>query len=95
MPSEDSHYNWPSFRGAGHHHPLFVADPDEDNFYWNIPRARRSLLLDLLRRSRVDAMFAGHLHRNTFAEYDGLQMVNSGPVGYPLGDNPPGTGSSR
>jgi 3',5'-cyclic AMP phosphodiesterase CpdA len=72
------------------HHPLFVVDPDEDDSYWNIPRERRALLLKLLRQSRVDAMFAGHLHRNTFAEYDGLQMVSSGPVGYPLGDDPSG-----
>lgn len=72
------------------HHPLFVQDPDEDDTYWNVPRERRRLLLEIMRRFGVDAMFAGHLHRNTFAEHDGLQMVSSGPVGYPLGDDPSG-----
>jgi predicted phosphodiesterase len=72
------------------HHPLFVADPDEDDSYWNVPRERRRLLLELMRKFGVDAMFAGHLHRNTFAEVDGLQMVSSGPVGYPLGEDPSG-----
>lgn len=72
------------------HHPLFVVDPDEDDSYWNVPRERRRLLLELMRKFGVKAMFAGHLHRNTFAEIDGLQMVSSGPVGYPLGDDPSG-----
>lgn len=72
------------------HHPLFVQDVDEDDSYWNVPRERRRLFLAAMKKHGVRAMFAGHLHRNTFAEFDGMQMVSSGPVGYPLGDDPSG-----
>jgi predicted phosphodiesterase len=33
---------------------------------------------------------AGHWHRNNIATSGELEMVTSGPVGYPLGDDPSG-----
>ncbi len=72
------------------HHPLFLARPDEDNNYWNVPPERRDTVLELLTGHGVSAVFAGHWHRNNYATGAGLQMVASGPVGYPLGDDPSG-----
>jgi hypothetical protein len=38
----------------------------------------------------VRIAFAGHWHRNALG-FDGrFEMVTSGPVGYPLGQDPPG-----
>ena len=72
------------------HHPLFLDSPDEPDSYWNIPQERRRPLLDLIRQHEVKIGFAGHWHRNALA-YDGeFEMVTSGPVGYPLGDDPSG-----
>ncbi len=72
------------------HHPLFLRSPDEEDTYWNLPLERRRVLLDLIHRHRVPVMFAGHWHRNSLARDDGFEMVTSGPVGYPLGDDPSG-----
>ena len=35
-------------------------------------------------------MFSGRYHRNSYGEHGGLQMVTTGAVGYPLGDDPSG-----
>lgn len=72
------------------HHPLFLRDPDEDDNYWNLPVPRRARLMSEFRRGRIRYAFAGHWHRNSVARVDGFEMVTSGPVGYPLGDDPPG-----
>jgi 3',5'-cyclic AMP phosphodiesterase CpdA len=72
------------------HHPLFVERADEDDSYWNVPRARRHQVLSLVRAHGVAVGFAGHMHRNAIARDDGFEMVTSGPVGYPLGDDPSG-----
>ena len=72
------------------HHPLFVSEPEEDDTYWNIPAERRTGLLAEFHRGRVTHAFAGHWHRNAIARDGGFEMVTSGPVGYPLGVDPPG-----
>jgi len=82
-------------RGSAHtvvfgHHPLFTSHPGEYDSYWNIPGERRRLLVDLLRTYDVRAMFAGHWHRNGGGTAGDLEMVVSGPVGYPLGSDPSG-----
>lgn len=82
-------------RGSVHtivfgHHPLFTATADEADTYWNIPAARRTLLLDLFAVHDVRAMFCGHWHRNGGGAAGDLDMVVSGPVGYPLGSDPSG-----
>jgi len=82
-------------RGSVHtivlgHHPLFTDAADEEDSYWNIPAARRAPLLDLFSVYDVRAMFCGHWHRNGGGTAGGLDMVVSGPVGYPLGADPSG-----
>jgi 3',5'-cyclic AMP phosphodiesterase CpdA len=72
------------------HHPLFIRAPDEPDTYWNVPRSQRQPVLDLIHGYDVRIAFAGHWHRNAVA-YDGeFEMVTTGPVGYPLGQDPPG-----
>ncbi len=72
------------------HHPLFVSNPGEPDSYWNIPIERRALILRLLHRAGVEIGFAGHWHRNAIATDGPFTQVTSGPVGYPLGDDPSG-----
>jgi 3',5'-cyclic AMP phosphodiesterase CpdA len=72
------------------HHPLFTTDPAEADDYWNVPGVRRRQVLDLVHRHRVPLALAGHLHRNSIARDGDFEMVSSGPVGYPLGDDPSG-----
>ncbi len=72
------------------HHPLFTAEPDEPDSYWNIPGERRRPILDLLRAHGVRAFFCGHWHRNGGGLAGDLEVVVTGPVGYPLGADPSG-----
>jgi Icc-related predicted phosphoesterase len=72
------------------HHPLFTADAEEPDTYWNIPQPRRRELLKLLGSFGTDAYFCGHWHRNGGGIHEGLEVVVTGPVGYPLGADPSG-----
>ena len=72
------------------HHPLFVGSADEPDTYWNLPIERRAVILDLIHRFGVRIGFAGHWHRNSIATDGSFTQVTSGPVGYPLGDDPSG-----
>lgn len=72
------------------HHPFFLTGADEKDGYFNIPSSRRFLYLDLLREAGVPVVFAGHYHRNAHGRHGELEMVTSGPVGRPLGDDPSG-----
>lgn len=67
------------------HIPFFLTVPDEADQYFNIPLAIRARYLELLKRSGVRYIFAGHLHNNSFGQDGPLQMITSGPVGKPLG----------
>jgi serine/threonine-protein phosphatase CPPED1 len=82
-------------RGSSHilvfgHHPLFTDRPDEPDSYWNIPLQRRRPILDLLAEHGVRAYFCGHWHRNGGGWDRSLEVVVTGPVGYPLGEDPSG-----
>lgn len=68
------------------HHPLFLKDAGEPNSYFNIPLARRSRYFDWYRLAGVQAVMAGHYHRNALARDRGLEMITTGPVGMPLGE---------
>jgi 3',5'-cyclic AMP phosphodiesterase CpdA len=72
------------------HHPLFTREKDEEDTYWNLPAERRRGLLSEYHRGRITHAFAGHWHRNSVARDGAFEMVTSGPVGYPLGTDPPG-----
>ena len=72
------------------HHPLFTQRVNEPDSYWNIPVARRRELLRMLQAFGIRAFFCGHWHRNGGGWDDGLEVVVTGPVGYPLGTDPSG-----
>ena len=72
------------------HHPLFGSGPDDADSAMVIPSERRRVILDLFAKHGVEAMFAGHWHRNNSASAGEFDMVVSGPVGVPLGDDPSG-----
>lgn len=72
------------------HHPPLLEHRDEPDSYWNLPTPTRHRLLDVLHRHGVELVLSGHLHRNNTASDGTLQIVASGAVGFPLGDDPPG-----
>ena len=72
------------------HHPLFKHSADEPDDYWNLPIERRKIILRLLHDHGVELALAGHWHRNSIAGDGRLAMITTGPVGYPLGDDPSG-----
>ena len=73
------------------HHPLFGQYAEEpDDGMAIIPRERRKVILDLLQVHRTSGLFAGHWHKNNYAADGDMLMVTSGPVGFPLGDDPSG-----
>jgi 3',5'-cyclic AMP phosphodiesterase CpdA len=77
------------------HISFFVHAPDEADAYFNIPLATRARYLDLLERSGVRYVFAGHLHNNSFGQAGSLQMITTGPVGKPLGTGTSGMRVAR
>jgi len=72
------------------HHSYFLGQADEEDAYFNVPIEPRTRYLELLRDNGVRVVFAGHYHRNGHGLFGSLEMVTSGPVGRPLGDNPSG-----
>ncbi len=72
------------------HHPLFGSGADDADSAMTIPMERRAVILDLFAEHGVEAMFAGHWHRNNAASAGSFDMIVSGPVGVPLGDDPSG-----
>jgi 3',5'-cyclic AMP phosphodiesterase CpdA len=68
------------------HHPFFLELADEEKQYFNIEPSVRSEYLRLFEEAGVDAVLAGHYHRNSFGRSGKLQMITTGPVGKPLGD---------
>ena len=72
------------------HHPLYAEHPEEEDSWAALPGDKRKILLDLFESHGVSAVFAGHLHRCHYVNHKGIQMITTGPVGYPLGDDPSG-----
>lgn len=72
------------------HHPIFMVSADEPDNSTSIPLARRTKYIDLFRKYRVDAIFAGHTHRNGNAQDGDMEMIITSAVGRPLGKDPSG-----
>lgn len=73
-----------------HHHPLFVKHSLEADDWMVIPGERRRVLLDIFEEYGVSLSISGHLHRNHVARYGDIQLVSTGSVGCPLGNDPSG-----
>ena len=72
------------------HHPLYLNDPNEGDNYFVIPSARRAKIIDLITEYDVSAVFTGHLHRNNYKKIGNTELVSTGPVGFPIGEDPSG-----
>lgn len=72
------------------HQSYFLESPDESNQYFNIESGSRAVYLQLLKEAGVEAVFAGHYHRNAYGRDESLEMITTGPVGRPLGADPSG-----
>ena len=72
------------------HHPLFLENADESDNYFVIPSPRRQQIISLIDENNVSAVFSGHLHKNNYRSLNGVEYISTGPVGYPLGEDPSG-----
>ena len=72
------------------HHPLFGTDPEEDDDHMVLPKSQRSKILNLLDLYKVSAVFTGHWHANNILMYKDTQLITSGPITFPLGEDPSG-----
>ncbi|HLN56882.1 MAG TPA: metallophosphoesterase [Bacteroidales bacterium] len=72
------------------HHPFFINDPDEPEEYFNIKPEVRKKYLALFARYGVDAVFAGHLHKNAVAQAGNIKIITTSSAGKQLGKDLPG-----
>lgn len=72
------------------HYPFFIKSFDEPESYSNLSAETRSRYFSLFSEYKVNAVFAGHLHKNSSANHDNIQMITTGPAGKPLGESPSG-----
>ena len=72
------------------HHPWFLRAEDEADEYFNIPQQRRRTAIRAMKEAGVRAVFAGHYHRNSYGTAGSIEMITSGPIGRPLGNDPSG-----
>ena len=72
------------------HHSLFGSDPEEEDSPMVLPRSQRSVILNLLERFNVTAVFTGHWHANNIIDYKKTQLITSGPITFSLGEDPSG-----
>jgi 3',5'-cyclic AMP phosphodiesterase CpdA len=72
------------------HHPLFVESANEADNPWSIKKKYRKPLVEIAADHGIKATFAGPWPRNNYANDSGIEVVTSGPVGYPLGNDSSG-----
>lgn len=72
------------------HQSLFLEDPDEPEQYFNLPVETRRRLLALFHEYGVEQVYAGHYHRNDYGRDGALEMITTGPVSRPIGNDPSG-----
>ena len=69
------------------HHPFFLKQQDEADEYFNIPQATRKKYMDMFKANGIKYVFAGHYHRSSFGKDGDVEMVTTGPIGKPLGND--------
>jgi hypothetical protein len=83
LPQERAQYAWleETLVSAGAqriimfmHYPLFLLSPDEPSTYDNIDDPARSRLMALIRKFKVEAVFAGHVHNIFYHRLDGTEF---------------------
>lgn len=58
------------------HHPLFLADPEEEADYFSVPPGKRAELMDLFSECDWKGYLSGHTHKMFINDYQGVQMVS-------------------
>jgi 3',5'-cyclic AMP phosphodiesterase CpdA len=72
------------------HYPFFIKTFDEPETYSNIAIETRTKYLEIFKENDVDAVFAGHLHKNASAKYGEIEMITTNAAGKPLGSDSSG-----
>ena len=72
------------------HCPIFKKDIDEPEDYENFPMESRRKYIDLLKEYGVDAVLAGHTHKDYDTVFEGIRLVAANPVCNALGHGQPG-----
>ncbi|MBR5660526.1 MAG: metallophosphoesterase [Bacteroidales bacterium] len=72
------------------HCPIFKKDIAEADDYENFPIEKREKYISLLKEYGVDAVLAGHTHKDIDIEYQGIRLVAANPVCEALGHGRPG-----
>ena len=67
------------------HCPVFKTDIGEPEDYENFPPERREEYVTLFKDAGVDAVLAGHTHKDYDTEYEGIRFIAANPVCSPLG----------
>lgn len=62
------------------HYPLFEKTPDEKEFYFNLPAAKRDELLTLFANNNVKAYLSGHAHKTVVNNCNNVQLVSGGTL---------------
>lgn len=83
LPGEEKQRDWLESDLAAHtgkriflfsHYPPYVHSTDERSSYDNIDQPGRDWLLELVRRHRVEACFAGHVHNFWYDQIGGTEF---------------------
>jgi 3',5'-cyclic AMP phosphodiesterase CpdA len=69
------------------HYPFFIESVDEPENYSNISLITRERYLSLFKENKVDAVFAGHLHKNVMTKYEGMDIITTSALGKSLGND--------
>ncbi|MBR5176170.1 MAG: metallophosphoesterase [Bacteroidales bacterium] len=72
------------------HCPIFKKDIDEPEDYENFPMESRRKYIDLLKGYGVDAVLAGHTHKDYDIVFEGIRLVAANPVCNGIGHGQPG-----
>ena len=72
------------------HQPWIISAADELDSYFNLSQALRDEFFPLLDAAGVDAVFAGHLHKNAYAKVNDVEHITTSAVRVPLGADPAG-----
>ncbi|MBR1926187.1 MAG: metallophosphoesterase [Bacteroidales bacterium] len=72
------------------HCPIFKQDIGETEDYENFPIEKREKYISLLKEYGVDAVLAGHTHKDYDTEYEGIRLVAANPICNALGHGRPG-----
>lgn len=66
------------------HYPLALRRADEEDEYFNLPKARRAKLLEMFHQYKVEAVFSGHFHHNAYVKDGDLELITTSSSGLAL-----------